>query len=163
MTTMNRAYLLIGGNMGNREYCLIAAKEHLQLQCGPLVRQSSLYQTAAWGIEEQAPFLNQVVEILTSLLPEELLHTILLIEEKLGRKREAKYGPRLIDIDILLFNDDVVQKDFLAIPHPQLHNRRFALMPLAEIAPDVVHPVLNKTIRQVLEECPDKLDVQKIS
>lgn len=160
---MNTAYLLIGGNMGNREEQLTAAKEAIEKQCGRLVRQSSLYETAAWGEEKQASFLNQALELLTPLHPEELLHTVLLIEEKSGRKREMQYGPRLIDIDILLFNSAVVQKANLVIPHPQLHNRRFALTPLAEIAPEVVHPVLVKSIKQLLDECPDKLNVQKIS
>jgi 2-amino-4-hydroxy-6-hydroxymethyldihydropteridine diphosphokinase len=163
MTTMNRAYLLIGSNMGNREQCVTAAKEHLERHCGRLVQQSSLYQTAAWGLEEQAPFLNQAVEIHTALQPEALLHTVLFIEECLGRKREIRYGPRLIDIDILLFNNEVVHTESLQIPHPQLHNRRFALTPLAEIAPELMHPVFQKTVLQLLDECPDKLDVQKIS
>lgn len=160
---MNIAYLLIGGNMGNREEQLMAAKEAIEEQSGRLVQASAIYETAAWGQKEQASFLNQALKLKTPLHPEQLLKTLLSIEENLGRKRELLYGPRLIDIDILLFNDAVVQKENLVIPHPQLHNRRFALTPLAEIAPDLVHPVLTKSIQQLLDECPDELDVQKIS
>ncbi|WP_121354426.1 2-amino-4-hydroxy-6-hydroxymethyldihydropteridine diphosphokinase [Flavisolibacter nicotianae] len=160
---MNKAYLLIGGNMGNRKAFLAAARTEIGRRCGPIVRQSALYETAAWGVEDQNSFLNQVLVLQTSLSAEALLPIILEIEESLGRKRDARYGPRIIDIDILFFNHAVLCSDTLTIPHPQIQNRRFVLVPMAEIAPGFVHPVLNKTITQLLAECPDRLDVHKIS
>lgn len=163
MMKMNKAYLLIGGNMGDRKAFLAAAVEKIWEQCGAISSQSSLYQTAAWGIEAQAYFLNQALEIETYLTADELLKTILSIEEAIGRKREVKYGPRIIDIDILLFNDEIICIEGLIIPHPQMQNRRFVLMPLGEIAPDKTHPVFKKSITQLLEKCGDDLAVQKIS
>lgn len=159
----NKVYLLIGGNMGDREGFLSAAVVKIREECGAIIRQSSLYQTAAWGIENQASFLNQALEIETHLPADELLTAILCVEEKLGRKREIKYGPRIIDIDILMFNDEIVSSEGLTIPHAQMQARRFVLMPLCEIAPTKIHPVLQKSIAQLLEECPDTLAVQKIS
>ena len=158
---MNNAYLLIGGNMGNRETFLAAASQAIAAQCGRIVLCSSLYQTEAWGLNNQGAFLNQVLQIETSLLPQALLHTILSIETSLGRKREVKYGPRIIDIDILLFEEKIVAEEGLTIPHPEMQNRRFVLVPLAEIAAGECHPVLQKTIAQLLAECPDNLAVQK--
>ena len=158
---MNTAYLLIGGNMGDREAFLSAARKQVEEHCGPLESTSSIYQTAAWGLEEQNAFLNQVLKIQTLLNSEDLLKQILEIEETLGRKRQVKYGPRIIDIDILFFNDEIVQKEGLTIPHPQMQNRRFVLEPLAELAPAKKHPVLHKTVATLLAECPDKLAVQK--
>jgi 2-amino-4-hydroxy-6-hydroxymethyldihydropteridine diphosphokinase len=158
---MNKAYLLIGGNIGNREAYLSAAREQIQKFCGDIVSQSSLYQTAAWGLQDQDAFLNQAVEIETALNPHQLLYQLLEIEESLGRKREIKYGPRVIDIDILLFAGEIIKEDGLTIPHPQMQNRRFVLVPLSEIAPEEIHPVLESTIAQLLRECPDNLTVQK--
>jgi 2-amino-4-hydroxy-6-hydroxymethyldihydropteridine diphosphokinase len=106
--------------------------------------------------------LNQVLKVKTSLTPQELIDEILKIEKSLGRERQEKYGPRLIDIDILFFDNEVIKSKSLTIPHPQLHNRRFVLVPLNEIAPRFIHPVLKKSIAQLLLECPDKLDVNKI-
>lgn len=163
MQKMNQAYLLIGGNRGNREGFLAAARKEIEKECGPVRRQSSLYETAAWGHEAQAAFLNQALEIETPLSAANLLQTVLQIEEGLGRVREIKYGPRTIDIDILFFNAAVVQEKALQIPHPQLQNRRFVLVPMNEIAPELCHPVFKKTVAQLLKECPDKLDVHKIS
>jgi 2-amino-4-hydroxy-6-hydroxymethyldihydropteridine diphosphokinase len=124
---------------------------------------SSIYETAAWGMENQEAFLNQVLEIETNLNPDELLQSILQIEEGLGRKRELKYGPRTIDIDILFFNDQVIDQEGLKIPHPQLQNRRFVLVPLNEIASNKIHPIFKKTISQLLAECPDPLTVNKFN
>ena len=158
---MNKAYLLIGGNIGDRELNLTRAKEYIVQKCGELSAQSSIYQTAAWGLEDQEPFLNQVLLIETIFDPYQLLKEILAIEELLGRKRDVKYGPRIIDIDILLFDDEIISTKGLTVPHPQMQNRRFVLEPLAEIAGSFFHPVLKKSIVQLLEECPDKLAVQK--
>lgn len=163
MTTMNKAYLLIGGNMGKREGFLADARVALQNRCGRLTGQSSLYQTAAWGLEAQAPFLNQALVIETLFSASRLLQTALTIEEALGRLRQQRYGPRVIDIDLLLFNEEIIQTSELTVPHPQLPYRRFALAPLAEIAPAAYHPVLKKTVQQLLDECPDHLPVHKIS
>jgi len=160
---MNEVYLLIGGNMGNRLEYLSRAKENISKKCGSVLQESSIYETAAWGMEDQEAFLNQVLKIEASLTPEQLLKTILQIEEDLGRKRDLKYGPRTIDIDILFFNDEMIDQQGLKIPHPQMQNRRFVLVPLNEIAPQKIHPVLKKTITQLLAECPDSLTVNKFN
>jgi len=159
---MNKAYLLTGGNLGNRFNNLEQACKLIEQRCGKIVQQSSIYETAAWGFKDQPDFYNQALEIATKLSPTELMKTILRIEEKMGRKREIKMGPRIIDIDILLFNNEIIHQPQLSIPHERLHERKFALLPLAEIAPDLVHPVLHKTITLLLSETKDTLDVHKI-
>jgi 2-amino-4-hydroxy-6-hydroxymethyldihydropteridine diphosphokinase len=160
---MNKAYLLTGGNMGNREEHLATARELINQQCGSISKASSLYETAAWGKTDQPAFLNQALEVETALNARQLMRHILKIEKQMGRIRKEKYGPRIIDIDILLFNTEKYNYHFLKLPHPEMQNRRFALLPLVEVAPDVMHPVLNKTIAELLKECPDKLLVKKIT
>ena len=159
---MNRAYLLTGSNMGDRKQYLSTARTLLNEHCGTIVLSSSLYETAAWGKTDQPSFLNQALELDTVLKARQLIRRILKVEKMMGRVRSEKFGPRLIDIDILLFNNEKHNYQFLKLPHPELPNRRFALMPLAEIAPGVVHPVLNKTIAELLIVCPDFLTVKKI-
>ena len=160
---MNTTYLLTGGNLGNREQTLARARQLIIEQCGTIVAASSLYETAAWGNADQPAFLNQALAVNTLLNAKQLIRRILKIEKQLGRIREEKYGPRIIDIDILLFNNEKHNYRFLKIPHPEMQNRRFALFPLAEIAPETLHPVLNKTILQLLTDCPDELSVTKYS
>jgi 2-amino-4-hydroxy-6-hydroxymethyldihydropteridine diphosphokinase len=158
---MNRAYLLTGSNLGDREQNLSTARTLINETCGTIVITSSLYETAAWGKTDQPSFLNQALELDTTLQARQLIRRILKVEKIMGRVREEKYGPRLIDIDILLFNMERHNYQFLKLPHPELTNRRFALLPLSEIAPEIIHPVFHKTIAQLLEECPDQLDVKK--
>lgn len=160
---MNKAYLLIGGNMGLRENYLSKAKKAIERECGKITKQSAIYETEAWGMTEQSAFLNQALSVQTKLDPEELLHAILTIEEELGRKRDIRYGPRIIDIDILLFNNEIITIPNLEIPHPEMQNRRFALQCLNDIASEKNHPVFQKTIAQLLAECPDPLTVNKFS
>lgn len=158
---MNVAYLLTGGNTGNRLHYLNKAAAEIKDNCGTIVSKSSVYETAPWGVKEQNSFLNQALKLLTPLFPEDLLDNLLQIEERLGRIRKEKYGPRIIDIDILLFNDDVIDARHLKIPHPELTHRRFALQCLNDIAADKIHPVFKKKIAQILKECNDPLSVDK--
>ena len=160
---MRTAYLLIGGNLGNRKENLSKAVSLINEQCGPLTGSSSIYETEAWGITDQPSFLNQALEISTSLNARQLMRKVLKIEEEMGRVRKEKLGPRIIDIDILLFENEIHDLRFLKIPHPEMQNRRFVLVPLAEINSTLQHPVLKKTIAELLEECPDNLEVKKIS
>lgn len=160
---MSTAYLLIGGNLGNRKENLSKATGLIRKQCGVVINSSSLYETAAWGMAEQPSFLNQVLEISTSLDAKQLMRRILKIENMMGRVRKEKFGPRTIDIDILFYQNEIHDLLFLKIPHPELQNRRFVLVPLAEINSELQHPVLKKTIAELLEECPDNLEVKKIT
>ena len=148
--------------MGDREATLVKACKLIGEQIGELKSVSSLYKTAAWGKNDQPSFLNQALEIITTLKPAQLLQQILKIEKQIGRIRKEKYGPRCIDIDILFFNDETYNSPLLTVPHPEIQNRRFVLVPMNEIAPALVHPVLKKTIAKLLAECPDHLPVKKI-
>ena len=159
---MSTAHLLIGGNLGDRKKNLLTAISLINEQCGPLTRSSSVYETEAWGKTDQPSFLNQALEVSTSLNARQLMRKILKIEKEMGRVRKEKLGPRIIDIDILLYVNEIHDLRFLKIPHPEMHNRRFVLVPLAEIDPTLQHPVLKKTIAELLEECPDNLEVKKI-
>jgi 2-amino-4-hydroxy-6-hydroxymethyldihydropteridine diphosphokinase len=160
---MNTAYLLIGGNLGNRSAYLQEAIHEIEQSCGNIVHSSAIYETAAWGLTDQPSFYNQALAVQTELAPEELMRQLLRIEEKMGRKRTLKMGPRIIDLDILLIDELVIATGLLTLPHPALPDRKFALLPLNEIAPALVHPVLHKTIQQLLRECTDELNVQKKS
>ena len=158
---MNKVFLLTGGNLEARMQNLQKAGSLIEECVGQILRKSFVYETAAWGNTAQPSFLNQVIEIATLLPAEKVLSTILEIEQKLGRIRLEKMGPRMIDIDILYFNHSIFFSTNLIIPHPQLHNRRFVLIPLAEIAPEFVHPILEKNSQQLLQACDDLLEVKK--
>ncbi|HET6254837.1 MAG TPA: 2-amino-4-hydroxy-6-hydroxymethyldihydropteridine diphosphokinase [Puia sp.] len=159
---MNISYLLIGGNQGDRLARLAAAKDHIRSAGGNILLASSIYETAAWGKTDQPDFLNQALKVSTGQDAPAWLSTLLGIEEKMGRRRQERYGPRTIDIDILFFNNSIIREPQLTIPHPEIQNRRFALEPLEEIAPLLIHPVLGKTIRELLAECTDPLAVKQL-
>jgi 2-amino-4-hydroxy-6-hydroxymethyldihydropteridine diphosphokinase len=158
---MNRAFLLTGSNMGDRERMLAEAATMVGQHCGEIVKSSALYETSAWGKTDQPSFLNQAHEILTTLNARQLMRKVLKVEKSMGRVREEKYGPRFIDVDILFFNDEIHEYPLLRLPHPELHNRRFALVPMVELSPLHLHPVFNKTVSRLLEECDDLLPVLK--
>ncbi len=144
-------YLALGSNMGNRMTNLKTAVNNLTPQMN-VKKKSSVYETPPWGFTEQAWFLNQVVKAETYLKPEALLAHLKRLESALGREPNFTNGPRLIDIDILFYDDLVIYTPPLVVPHPRLHERAFVLLPLAEIAPDLVHPVLHKSINELLDE-----------
>jgi len=148
-------YLALGTNLGDREVNLQKAIDALAPKVR-LVRKSSIYATPPWGYADQPEFLNQVIEVDTPLRPLPLLHLLKSIEAEMGREETFRYGPRLIDLDILFYGQEIVEGELLTIPHPRLQERAFVLMPLAEIAPNFVHPVLNKTIRELLETVDTK-------
>jgi 2-amino-4-hydroxy-6-hydroxymethyldihydropteridine diphosphokinase len=147
--------------MGNRLANLQLAVEQIQLMCGKILHSSSIYETAAWGMTDQAPFYNQALLLETTLSAKECMSLLLHIELQMGRVRNIPLGPRIIDIDILYFNDEIIDQKDLVIPHPRLAERKFVLMPLVEIAPDFIHPVFNKTNTLLLKECGDSLAVYK--
>ncbi len=158
---MNKVYLSIGGNLGNRKANLAKAAYLIERKIGSILAISSLYETKAWGVENQPNFLNQVLIVETVLSPETTLEYALTIETKMGRKREQKWYTRLIDIDLLFFEKQIIKSDDLTLPHPYLAERNFVLVPLAEIAPNFVHPILQKSISELLNICPDTLAVTR--
>ncbi|MGN6567798.1 MAG: 2-amino-4-hydroxy-6-hydroxymethyldihydropteridine diphosphokinase [Flavipsychrobacter sp.] len=159
---MNVVYLLLGSNEGDRFDWLEKGKAMIRESGNVIVSVSAIYETAAWGLEEQPDFLNQVIRINTTFNPTDLLKNIQQVENILGRQRTVKWGQRTLDIDILLYNDEVVDLPELHIPHPFLAKRRFTLAPLAEIAPDIIHPIDKKTMLELLNDCPDSLPVKKV-
>jgi 2-amino-4-hydroxy-6-hydroxymethyldihydropteridine diphosphokinase len=159
---MHTIYLLLGSNMGNSKAQLLSAKKNISTDIGNIKAASSLYSTAAWGNTNQADFLNQVLIVETTLTAAVILKSVLTIEKKMGRVRTIKNAPRIIDIDILFFNSAIIETKHLTVPHPEIQNRRFVLTPLAELSVDFVHPILKKSINQLLIECNDGLNVQKI-
>ena len=153
--------ILLGGNMGNTLEIFGKSKVQLGKSVGSIVRESSLYRTEAWGFDSE-PFLNQVITIETNLLPQELLQTLLSIEESFGRVREGDgYAARTLDMDILFVENRIINGPDLIVPHPRMAERRFVLEPLSELYPERIHPVTGKAISQMLEECSDTSDVEK--
>jgi 2-amino-4-hydroxy-6-hydroxymethyldihydropteridine diphosphokinase len=150
---------LLGSNLGDRMRTLQRAAAEIDARVGSVVQRSALYETAPWGVQEQPAFLNQALAVVTELAPEEVLRHLLDIEHELGRVRYERWGARDIDIDMLYYDDLVMDTARLTLPHPRLPERRFALVPLAEIAPELVHPVLRVGTSRLLEQCPDEGEV----
>lgn len=158
---MNKAILLIGGNLGDRTGHLQQAVEQIDKQVGSVEKISSLYETAAWGDVEQPDYLNQALLVSTEMDARTLLRTVLNIEHEIGRIRRQKWGARVIDIDIIFFNDAVINEPDLKVPHPQMQFRQFVLVPLQEILPEWQHPVLHQSVSTLLTNCTDKLPARK--
>ena len=152
-------FILLGSNLGDRKLLVNQACMMMEERCGKIVAKSRLYESEPWGFKAEHWFLNQVVVLDTEMSPDDLMDTLLAIEIELGRDRTTPhegYVSRPIDLDILYWGEDlIVEKQHVIIPHPRLHKRRFTLLPLCDVAPDYVHPILKKTNRQLLDECDD--------
>ncbi|OQX76075.1 MAG: 2-amino-4-hydroxy-6-hydroxymethyldihydropteridine diphosphokinase [Bacteroidetes bacterium 4484_276] len=161
---MHNCFLLLGSNQGNRVENLSRAMHVIRNKIGKIHRVSAIYETEAWGFESKQHFYNMVISTETELGATEALRKILEIETALGRQRKNNggYTSRLIDIDILFFNDEIIDDPQLQIPHPRLHQRMFTLMPLMEVSPKKIHPVFGKPISELINQCTDKLMVKKI-
>ena len=157
---MNRVYIQLGSNLGDREGYLKQSQVMLIDEIGLIIKKSRIYESSPWGVENQGSFLNQVLLLETDIKPFDLLDIILNIEKEMGRVRIEKWGERIIDIDILFYNDEIIETNNLCIPHPYISKRRFVLSPLDEIAKNYIHPILQKTINKLLSEC---LDEEKVS
>lgn len=159
---LKKAYLLLGSNLGNREQYLSNAIDAINKNAGSICLKSSIYETEAWGKTDQPGFLNLAIAIETRLTPIQLLESVLHIEADLGRVRHEKWGARMIDIDIIFYEDQIVNdENILIIPHPEMQNRKFVLEPLAEIAPNFIHPIFKRSILQMLKTLCDPLAVEK--
>jgi 2-amino-4-hydroxy-6-hydroxymethyldihydropteridine diphosphokinase len=160
---MNVAFLCLGGNMGDRLANLNRTKELIKEERLSIMAQSNIYETQAWGAGNSPDYLNQCIKISTELDAQSLMRLLLNIEKKLGRIRtESKNQSRTVDIDMLLFNGDIIKTELLEVPHPRLHLRQFVLKPLNEIASGILHPVLHKSVHRLLMDCPDKLTAKKM-
>ena len=158
---MNKIYLLLGSNQQQPQKQLILAQKIIAKKLGSIIRLSSVYSTEAWGNTNQPDFLNQVIIAQTKLTAEQAMQTILAIEKEMGRIRTKKNAPRIIDIDILFFNKEIIHTQNLVVPHLQIQNRNFVLVPLNQLSPNFKHPLLNKTVHQLLKSSPDTLTVKK--
>ncbi|WP_293932097.1 2-amino-4-hydroxy-6-hydroxymethyldihydropteridine diphosphokinase [Sphingobacterium sp. UBA6645] len=156
---MNIVYLLTGANIGNPRQQLNDAKIEIAERVGKIIKESSIYESEAWGVEDQPIFLNQVLEIITPHSASKVLQTIQQIELVLGRIRTQRWGSRTIDIDILYYNTDIIHEPDLQVPHPYIQERNFTLIPLTEIAPNFEHPIFKKTNQQLLMDSKDPLNV----
>lgn len=159
---MHSVYLLTGSNVGNSLANLTKASSIIEEQIGLIKTKSACYKTAPWGNTAQQDFLNQVLHVITHLTPAQLIKAVLNAEADMGRERTIKWAPRVIDIDVLFYDNEVINNKNLTVPHPLLHERRFTLIPLCEIAPDLIHPVLQQTMQQLLDICPDDSLVEKL-
>jgi len=159
---MKPVFLGIGTNLGEREENLRKAIKLIEEHIGSITEESSVYETEPWGFQSETSFFNMVIKIETNLTPSGLLGRILMIEAMMGRLREGQgYKSRIIDIDILFFGSRIFENKILKIPHPRIQERRFVLVPLSEIAGDLLHPVFKKSIQELLQECKDKSKVLK--
>ena len=160
---MVKVYLLLGGNLGDKKRIFDETANLLNQRIGKITSQSAVYETEPWGFKSSDLFWNQVLEITTNLSAEEVLLKTQQTEHELGRIRKTnQYNSRIIDIDILFFGDQIISLDNLTVPHPRIQERKFALVPMNEIAPGFTHPVLQKTISRLLAECTDTLRVEKL-
>ena len=160
---MDGIYLLLGTNLGDKFLQIKTAKTQIEELIGVIIKQSSIYKTAAWGVEDQDSFLNQVVKIQSKLNPVEILDKIAIIEESMGKVYVGKWQERIIDIDILYYYDQIVETKKLHIPHKELQHRNFTLAPLVEIAASEIHPILGKTQKELYKLCQDDLEVVMLS
>ena len=160
---MIKLYLLLGGNLGDKSLVFKETTRLLNDLIGEITGQSHIYETEPWGFESADLFWNQVLELSVSISPQEVLNLTQQIEHQLGRTRESQqYDSRIIDIDILFYGDQIISLDNLTIPHSRIQDRKFALVPLNEIASELNHPVLQKSIGQLLLECTDPLRVERV-
>ncbi len=159
---MVEAYIGLGGNVGCVEERLRRAGEELALRGVSIADASAIYRSEPWGEFDQPEFLNQVLRVSTQLRPRELLRVCQEVERALGRVRRARWGPREIDVDLLLYGEEIIDQEDLKVPHPRLAQRRFVLVPLAEVAPETEHPALGRTVAELLAEVADERGVERV-
>jgi 2-amino-4-hydroxy-6-hydroxymethyldihydropteridine diphosphokinase len=152
---MNIVFLQLGSNLGERELLLQDAIIAIEDRVGLVVEKSKVYESFPWRVEGQENYLNQILKVKTEILADDVLSIVLDIEKELGRIRIEKWGERLIDIDIIFYNDDIIETSQLCVPHKHMHERMFVLTPLNSIAPDMLHPKYNKTVEELLQICKD--------
>jgi 2-amino-4-hydroxy-6-hydroxymethyldihydropteridine diphosphokinase len=159
---LNLVYLSLGSNTGDSRKILHSACEAIAKHIGKIISLSFLYETEPWGNKDQPPFINLALSVETSMNPGQLLKETLKIEKNFGRERIERWAPRTLDIDIIYFNTEIIVTKDLKIPHPEIHNRKFVLIPLVEIDPDFIHPVFNISNSDLLKRCKDVSEVKKV-
>jgi len=159
---VGKCHLHLGSNQGDKKVQIARAIQMIEESIGPIISSSAMYLTVAWGKTDQDEFVNIALEVEHYMTPNQLLDTVNKIEDQLGRKRIEKWGPRIIDIDIIFIEDVIIKTGKLTIPHGLMHKRNFVLYPMVEIAPDFIHPVLNESVSNLLEDCEDETKVRRI-